>query len=341
MCPFWQRNKETMAVTLSDVARKAGVSKSAASRTFTRGASVSEKTRLKVERAAAELGYNPNVLASSLTTGRTKLVGLISNNFANPYFLEVFDCFTRHLQDAGLRPLLVNLSHAQDAERSLRLLLQYNVDGVIVASSTLPPSFAAAFHRAGLPIVHAFGWSAATPRNHLASIDNIESGRLAARSLLARGYQRIAFLGGPKEAATTQDRLAGFLQAARGAEVSLSFTTAYSYAAGRTEMQQLLLRGRPSQAYFCGDDVIAIGAMSAAKEVGLRIPDDIGFLGLNDMAMAGWQQINLTTIRQPLDAIISATVTMIRESIDVPERPIRTQLFPCEIVERGTLLPLL
>jgi DNA-binding LacI/PurR family transcriptional regulator len=100
--PFVERRG--MAVTLKDVAERAGVSRSAVSRTFTSGASVSSKTRAKVEKAAAELGYSPNALASSLTTGRTKLIGLISNNFHNPLFLEVFDLFTRGLQERGLAP---------------------------------------------------------------------------------------------------------------------------------------------------------------------------------------------------------------------------------------------
>ena len=128
-----------MAVTLKEVAELAGVSRSAVSRTFTEGASVSTKTRQKVEKAAARLGYQPNALASSLTTGRTKLIGLISNNFHNPIFLEVFDLFTRGLQNRGLRPLLVNLSDEDKPEDTVRLLQQYSVDGAIVASSTLPP----------------------------------------------------------------------------------------------------------------------------------------------------------------------------------------------------------
>ena len=89
---------------------RAGVSRSAVSRTYTEGASVSAKTREKVLRAAGDLGYSPNVLASSLTTGRTKRVGLISDNFHNPIFLQVFDRFTKRLQEQGLRPLLVNLA---------------------------------------------------------------------------------------------------------------------------------------------------------------------------------------------------------------------------------------
>src|SRR6056297_1760560 len=173
-----------MPITLKDVAARAGVSRSAVSRTFTAGASVSTKTRRKVEKAAAELGYSPNALASSLTTGRTKLIGLISNNFHNPLFLEVFDLFTRSLQERGLRPLLVNLTDETDPENSLRLLRQYSVDGVIVASSTLPPSFAEAFRNAGVPVVHSFGRYTTSPHVHVVGIDNIACGRMAAGALV-------------------------------------------------------------------------------------------------------------------------------------------------------------
>ncbi|MDG1769803.1 MAG: LacI family DNA-binding transcriptional regulator, partial [Yoonia sp.] len=146
-----------MAVTLKDVAERAGVSRSAVSRTYTGGASVAKNTRRKIEKAAKELGYSPNVLASSLTTGRTKLIGLVSNNFHNPIFLQVFDQFTKGLQERGLRPLLVNLSDEVDPENSVRMLRAYSVDAVIVASSTLPESFAEGFRDAGVPVVNSFG----------------------------------------------------------------------------------------------------------------------------------------------------------------------------------------
>ncbi|MGI9426266.1 MAG: LacI family DNA-binding transcriptional regulator, partial [Hyphomicrobiaceae bacterium] len=138
-----------MGVTLKEVAKKAGVSRSAVSRTFTEGASVSAKTRNKVEKAAAELGYSPNFLARSLTTRRTSMIGLVSNNFHNPAFLQIFDKFTRTLQDKELRPLLVNLSMETNPDKSVTMLQQYSVDGVIVASSTLPSDFALAFREAG------------------------------------------------------------------------------------------------------------------------------------------------------------------------------------------------
>lgn len=332
-----------MAVTLKDVAELAGVSRSAVSRTFTQGASVSPKTRRKVEKAAEKLGYRPNALASSLTTGRTKLIGLVANNFHNPFFLEVFDLFTRGLQDRGLRPLLVNLSEETEPENSVRLLQQYSVDGVIVASSTLSPEFAHAFRDARMPVVHSFGRFASAPRVHIVGIDNVECGRMAARTLIARGYHKIAFLGGPETATSTQDRISGFLEVAAahpGIDFSHSFATNYSFDAGRVEMTKLLITD-PAQAYFCGDDVIAIGALSAMQSAGLKVPEDIGLLGLNDMEMTRWENINLTTIHQPIRQIIDGSIDLVFSMLndDTPRTP-EVRLFPCHIVERGSLRPL-
>ena len=331
-----------MAPTLKDVATRAGVSRSAVSRAFTDGASVSAKMRKIVEKAAADLGYSPNALAASLTTGRTKMIGLVSNNFHNPIFLQVFDLFTRALQDHGLRPLLVNLTDETDPAQSVRMLQQYSVDGVVVASSTLPPGFAKAFRDAGMPVVHAFGRVTSAPQVHVVGIDNIEAGRLAARSLLARGYRRVGFMGGPEAASSTQDRLKGFAQElAAHPQISLcqSFATAYSFDAGRHEMLTLL-EGIPAEAYFCGDDVLSIGALSAINDRQLSVPGDIGIIGLNDMAMAGWQNINLTTIRQPIQDIVTASIDLMTAMLRDPTRPPESRIFACQIVERGTLRPL-
>lgn len=331
-----------MAVTLKHVANRAGVSRSAVSRTFTKGASVSARTRAKVEAAALELGYSPNVLASSLTTGRTWLIGLVADNFQNPMFLEIFDLFTRGLQARGLRPLLVNLSHETDPAHSIRLLRQYSVDGVIVASSTLPASFAEAFAGAGVPVVHSFGRPALRSAVPVVGIDNIACGGMAAEALIRRGHRRVGFLGGPAHASSTQDRERGFLAAlARhpGIEVGVSHARAYSFDAGRAEMERLL-RAPPAEAYFCGDDVLSIGALSAITEAGLRVPDDIGLIGLNDMAMARWQNINLTTIRQPVAEIIEASIDLVVGAIDHPGGKADSRIFPCRVIERATLRPL-
>ncbi len=330
-----------MAATLKDVAIRAGVSRSAVSRTFTDGASVSPKMRKKVQKAAAELGYRPNALASSLTTGRTKMIGLISNNFHNPIFLTVFDRFTRALQERGLRPLLVNLSDETDPQSSVQMMRQYSVDGVIVASSTLSPDFSKAFRDAGVPVVHTFGRHATNPHVHVVGIDNVECGRMAARALVARGHRRVAFLGGPEAATSTQDRYQGFMtEMAKHPKVktTYSFADDYSFEAGRAEMQRLL-QGTMAEAYFCGDDVLSIGVLSAVRDAGLKVPEDIGIIGLNDMEMAGWANIDLTTIRQPIGQIINSSVELIAAMLDDPGRYPEARLFPCDVVERGTLRP--
>ena len=328
-----------MAVTLKDVAERAGVSRSAVSRAFTEGASVSAETREKVLRAAAELGYRPNVLASSLTTGRTKLVGLVSNNFRNPVFLQVFDHMTRGLQDRGLRPLLVNLSDETDPGHSVDLLRQYSADAVIVASSTLPVSFARSFHDAGLPVVHVFGRHVRAPTVNVVGIDNIVAGRMAATTLIDRGYKRIAIMAGPEGATSTQDRVRGFREVvgiSRDVEATVSYASAYSFDAGRAEMLRLL-EGDRAEAYFCGDDVLSIGALSAAQTKGLKVPDDLGILGLNDMDMARWENFDLTTIAFPLAEIVEASVDLVAQMLDDPDIPAQSRLFEMKLVERGTL----
>ncbi len=331
-----------MSVTLKDVADAAGVSRSAVSRTFTDGASVSTTMRRKVEKAAVALGYTPNALASSLTTGRTRLIGLVSNNFHNPIFLEVFDLFTRGLQERGLRPLLVNLTDETDPANTVKMLRQYSVDGVVVASSTLPPAFSEAFRHASMPIVHSFGRHTSSPSVHVVGIDNVECGRIAARTLIQRGYRKLAFMGGPENATSTQDRWAGFkseIAQHTSVQLTCSFAQAYSFNAGRIEMLRLL-KGSQAEAYFCGDDVLSIGALSALSEASLNVPDDVGIIGLNNMEIAGWENIGLTTIAQPIRQIISSSIELIVAMLDDPERYPEARLFPSQLVERGTLKPL-
>ena len=330
-----------MAPTIKEVAGLAGVSTSAVSRAFTEGASVSAKTRQKVEAAARALGYVPSLIARSLATNRTKLIGLVANNFQNPAFLEVFDLYTRALQERALRPLLVNLTDVTDPADSLRMLRQYCVDGVIVATSTLPPVFAVAFRDAGIPVVHTFGRYSRRPKVHVVGIDNIACGKLAAETLLAHGYRSVAFLGGPQFATSTQDRATGFvrrMQAAGAGGVRLCYAEAYAYDAGRAAMVPLLA-DKSIEAVFCGDDLICMGAMDAARHVGLRIPGDIGFLGFDDMAMASWSAYNLSTIRQPIKDIILESVNLVVSLVDDPGRTPVSKLFPCAVVERATLRP--
>ena len=139
--------------------------------------------------------------------------------------------------------------------------------------------------------------------------------------------------------ASTQDRAAGFLKALAphaAISVTTSYATDYTFDAGRAEMQRVLPHN-PAQAYFCGDDLLAVGAMSAIEEAGLKVPHDVGLIGLNDMEMSRWQNIGLTTIRQPVAEIIDAAIELVVATIEHPERPPEVRLFPCAVIDRRSL----
>lgn len=329
------------SLTAREVADRAGVSVSAVSRTFTAGASVAPATRERVLRAARELGYRPNLMAQSLMTGRTNLIGLVSNNFDNPAFMEIFDLFTRRLQGRGFRPLLANLSASTETTPALDMLLQYKVDGVIVASSTLPGPFIEGCLMAGLPLVHAFGRVRRSGPVSVASVDNIAGGRLAAQALVDRGYKRIAFLGGPASATSTIDRLEGLARGLRDfglQPVCQVFGDTYSHDAGEALMRDLLKAG-DCDAVFCGDDILALGALDACVHAGISVPRQIGILGFNDIAMADWPSYRLTTIRQPIGDIITTAVHMITAMVENGRHEVFSRKFRCSLVERGTLRP--
>jgi DNA-binding LacI/PurR family transcriptional regulator len=327
--------------TAKQVAKLAGVSISAVSRTFTEGASVSAKTRDKVLAATRSLGYQPNALARSLMTKRTELIGLISNNFDNPLFMEIFDLFTRRLQQHGRRPLLANLSGGTRTDVALEMLLKYSVDGVIVASSTLPPGFAEACAEAGMPVVQAFGRPGGPGSVNVVGPDNFQGGWLAGEVLRERGYKNIAFLGGPQTATSTEDRLRGLNESLAVEDLkpcAIVYGHSYCHEAGLTLMRELLRNGG-IDVVFCGDDILAMGAIDACREAGVSVPGDIGVMGFNDMAMAAWPAYNLTTIHQPIADIIVTAVELVLGIVDHSAKKTELRIFDCHAVERGTLRP--
>jgi DNA-binding LacI/PurR family transcriptional regulator len=332
------KNKSSR-ITAHQVAERAGVSSSAVSRAFTDGASIAPQTLLKVMKAAKALGYQPNFLARSLMTGRTELIGLVSNNFDNPAFMEIFDRFTRTLQDQGLRPLLANLSGSSDPDRALAMLRQYSVDGVIVASSTVADAFIQKCATANIPLVHAFGKRIQGAKTHIVAADNVQGGRLAAQVLLNHGYRNIAFLGGPRTSSSSIDRLHGFRSMLAEAGLDLRaavFANGYAQDEGRAMMASLLSNGS-IDAVFCGDDILAIGALDACKQAAVSVPDAMGILGFNDIAMAAWATFDLSTIRQPIADIIVAAVELSINLVKSDALPPQEILFHCTPVLRSTL----
>lgn len=327
-------------VTQKEVAEKAGVSLSAVSRAFTDGASVSAKTKEKIEKAAKALGYKPNILAQSLMTNRTKLIGIVSSNFENPAFIEVFDLITRELQAKGYRSLLENLTEKCEPEAVLDRLLQYRVDGVLFISSVLPTIFAEVCAKAKLPAAIMFGRADTNGPINVVTADNSGGGKLGAELLLEKGYQRIAFLGGPEDATTTIDRKQSVIDTlkAQGHElVAIEHCSSYSYEAGRQKSLELLRKNTDIDAIFCGDDILAIATLDTARELGKKCPEEIGILGFNDILMASWGAYDLSTVQQPIQQMVLAAVDIIISRIENPELGTETRLLPCKLVERGTL----
>jgi DNA-binding LacI/PurR family transcriptional regulator len=333
--------KTRTRATLEDVALRAKVSISAVSRTFTQGASVSKKTRQKVLKAANELGFRPNILARSLITRRSELIALVSNAFRNPYVMEIIDRFTIELQNRRLRPLIFNLGTEFDPFDVIWLMAQYQVDGVVIASSTLPNDFAKSVADFGMPTVIAFGGGISQSAVSAAFVDNVEGGRIAARALVQAGYRGIGFLGGPKHATTTQDRLSGFQSQLASDGISLAylaFAKEYSHAAGM-ETTLNMFRSHPKlDALFCADDLLATGAFDAVRhKLNRAIPKQVGILGFNDIQMAGWPNYNLTTIRSHVDQVIAHSIDMLQAQIEHGPRPMEKRIVSCELVTRGTL----
>lgn len=323
--------------TARDVAEAAGVSISAVSRTFTPGASVSAKTRERVTEAADRLGYRPNHLARSLMTGRTELIGLVSNHFANPTFMEVFDLFTRELQARGLRPLLANLGEDEDGKAAIDMVRQYNVDAVLIATSAPPAGFAASCRNAGLPVLHVFGRPGRASPVPVATVDNEAGGRLVADAMRERGLRRLAFLGGSAHDASTLDRGRGFADAARDLLRETIHAGDYTHEHGRMAMHALLERNRAIDGVFCADDVLALGAIDACRERKVSVPGDVSIVGFDDMPLAAWASYSLTTVRQPIRAMVLHAIERIVAWMDDPDLVPRSKLFPCELVLRESL----
>jgi len=204
------------------VAELAGVSQPTVSRAFTPGASVSDETRDKVLAAAEQLGYRPNVIARSLIQKSTNMIGLVVMRFSNPFYASMIREFTRALQEEGYWTLLFNIAQIQELENALPMALQYQVDGLIITSTTLSSQMAQECVRAGTPVV-LFNRYATDTNINVVRCDSIAGGRKVADAFLDAGCQRLAFIAGEEASSTNRDRERGFIDRIRerGADLSL------------------------------------------------------------------------------------------------------------------------
>lgn len=316
-------------VTSFHVARAAGVSQSAVSRVFTPGASASKRTKAKVRAAAERLGYRPNILARAMTTGRSNMIGLVVAYLENQFYPLALEHLSHALQDRGYHILIFMAGNADDkVEQVFDELIDYQVDGIITASVGMTNDLVARCHAAEIPVVmfnrgqDDAGLSAVTS-------DNRAGGRQATEFLIAAGHRRIAHIMGWQGSSTGRDRAAGFREAmdAAGMTPFAVIDGEYSRERAAAVARDLCSGAERPDAIFVGNDHMAFAVLDELRHgLGLSVPGDVSIIGYDDVPMAAWPSYALTTIRQPVEAMVDATVATILGRIEGDLAPRRIQI---------------
>ncbi|MCV6602690.1 MAG: LacI family DNA-binding transcriptional regulator [Cohaesibacter sp.] len=326
-------------VTSTQVAKLAGVSQSAVSRVFTPGASVSKKTANKVRAAAAELGYRPNVLARSLITGKSRIIGLVVAYLENQFYPEAIEKLSNELQQHGYHVLVFMASNDSEATQDvIDELLDYQVDGIITASVGMSNDLTARCEAAGIPIV-LFNRQQDDDRLSGVSSDNFAGGRKLAEFLIKAGHKKIAHVAGWEGASTQRDREAGFI-----AGLAESGQTLFARAEGNFHFEQAQQAARTlfdcedrPDAVFVANDHMAFAVMDVLRfELDLRIPQDVSVVGYDDVTLASWPSYDLTTVRQPANRMVAETVTALLSRIEDPASPVRRVAIDGPLIIRGS-----
>lgn len=329
-------------VTLSDVAFMAGVSQSAVSRTFTPGASVAPATRERVLKAAATLGYRPNAIARTLTTRRSRIIGVVVSYLQNQFYPVVIEKLSQALQRHGYHVLLfVSDGHETGATVDDKLMdvMQYQVDALVLASVTLSSEIAQGCRAAGVPVV-LFNRTAPIPGVHSVASDNRAGGRLAAQALLDAGCQRIAYIAGLENASTQIEREAGFLEKMQeaGRLVFSRSVGRYSYEGACEATRELCLASVRPDAIFAANDHMAFAVMDTLRsEFALRVPQDIAVVGFDNVPQAAWPAYAMTTIEQNAQLMVDATVTVLLKAIASDALAACNVITPVQLIRRTTI----
>jgi DNA-binding LacI/PurR family transcriptional regulator len=304
-------------VTAQQVAERAGVSRSAVSRTFTDGASVSESTRRKVLQAAEELGYHVNHLARSLIHDTSGIVCIIGADLHLPYQSKILDAITRRLQSDNRIAMVINTSgEASSVEAALRQTLNYRADATLVLSGAPPASLIDTCVRSGQHVILINR----DDRHHASEniyVDNVVACREAFHMLHRAGCRNMVLVSSNAGTPSITTRETVFAQAAKEAGVRVRVMQAgpTGYATGYESGRRILAgSGRPDAA-FCVTDLLACGFMDAARnEFGIAIPEELCVVGFDDIEQAAWGSYALTTFHQPIGQMVDHIATLLDES---------------------------
>ena len=309
-------------ITSLDVARRAGVSQSAVSRVFS-GASASKATIIKVRRAAEELGYRPDPIARAMITGKSRIIGLVVAYLDNQFYPLALERLSAVLQAKGYHILVFLASNTETGiVKVMQEFLDYQVDGIITASVGMTNDLTARCAAEGIPIVM---FNRGQDGSGISSVTsaNTQGGRRVAEFLVAGQHARIAHVAGWEGSSTGRDRRRGFLEglAAVGAEAVDVIDGMYDRDVAADAARRLMESLQPPDAIFVGNDHMAFAVMDTVRKLGCSVPGDVSIVGYDDVPLAAWGAYDLTTVRQPLNRMVEATVETLLAQIADPERP--------------------
>lgn len=327
-------------VTIRDVAERAGVSTATVSRALSGARPVSPTVLETVTRAADDLGYSGNGIASALRRSRTDTVGMVVPSIANPFFTALVEGVEHALQQAGRQLFLCSSRSDPDLEaQRLRSLVARQVDGIVISPvHGIRSREALAWATDQLPLVQVDRYVAGVDSDWVGVDDDVAL-RLVVDHLADRGVTSAAFVSSTLTNSSTELRVAGFQEhtARRGVAVRDVLLGEYSIAWGRDAMQRLVAAGPLPDAVVCADDLIALGVLQACAAAGVAVPGDVLVTGFDDIPYAALSDPPLTTVRQPQDDIAEEAVRLLSAALG-PHRapPARAALAPSLVVRAST-----
>lgn len=323
--------------TSHDVAALAGVSQPTVSRALRGDSRVTAATRQRVADAATKLGYIPSERGRSLSTRKTRRVGVVVDDLSNPFYLQLLDTLHVELALSDMQ-MLVFTPERSDPERVERLV-DGSIDGVVLTTTLIGSALPAELQRRLLPFVllnrEIDGIAADT-----CVADNFEGGRRVAAEFARLGHRRIGAILGPTDTSTGRAREAGVRAELSEHALGLPDTRVrrggFSFDVGYQGLLELLDEAEPPTAVFCANDVLALGALNAARSRGVHIPRDLTLIGFDDIGMASWEVFRLTTVRQDMELMARTAATLLVARIAEPSRAAERVVLPAELVLRGT-----
>ncbi|WP_125613833.1 LacI family DNA-binding transcriptional regulator [Specibacter cremeus] len=327
-----------MVVTSRDVAKLAGVSQPTVSRALRDDPRLSAATKERVRKSAERLGYVPSDVGRALSSGRTRRIGLLLTDLENQFYPHIIAPAHHQLESRGYHLML----HTESADNEVvaERLISHGLDGVILATSTIDSVVPLRLRDRGLPFVY-FNRTSLGVHADSAVVDPTQGMEQAAEALVDRGHRRIAGIFGPANTSTALDRELALREALAHHGISIPghyvHRGPFDTATGYDGTQQLLRLPEPPTAILCGNDVVAFGALNAARVAGVDVPGDVSIIGFDNLPTASWPIIRLTTIAYDLDAMVRRAADLLIQRIEKPDLPFEKASFPSRLVVLDTL----